>query len=351
MPEKKLAVANPLDLALPDVIAAAKVDCDDYLGFGFDNHQSMARRLFAAFHDSFLALTDATTRKAVNAAIYAHVEWCLAQEKATPAPITPLARSRETVERELARVRQWVASVFAVMEPLQTEKDDIDDMMQEELQKARYTELERAIQTLAELVHPFERQITTLEHYLGSLSVVERGLPQDVFGKEFPTVPDAETLMGSEEESPDEPTPAAVPTAHAVAIDPIAVRDLQALAHIHGLRPVEIVAFSLFDFFGARNVTLGGKQRGLIRTLETALQVGMIQKFGWETALDALRGVSNWKENGSGYLIFRGTPVAGPGTFIRSEKPLPWDSRSLFTESDVATFIELMRGPSIRKQP
>jgi hypothetical protein len=352
--KKSLSLAPRPELSLAEVLRAAREDCKDYLEIAFEGRLDV-RYLFLAFEKVLAELSDAGTREAVNAAIYSHVEWCLAHDNdhsAAPSRIEPesvrFAEMRARAMSELSRIRAWVAVVYAKMEPLQQEKDEIYDCGQVEFQQERYDELQTSIKTFAELVEPFETDMRMLEHYLASLAVIERGVPRELFGKPFPELASAKNSPDAHGGSLAPPIVRPVPPA---SVPPVRMPVLAELTRSLGFKipPLKILAFSLFDLFGPENSAIGGKQRGLVRTLDTAHALGILQSYGWPTLQDALAG-QQWKDSTAGFLKFRGQMPgnSGPGMFVRSEVPLPWNSRALFTESEISEFLAMMRTPYAR---
>lgn len=354
--EKKLALATP-PLPLGDLVRYAIECCRDYLGLSFENRPEAAET-FDIFRVTLQAVAEAGNKEAVNEAIFGLVTWCLGQVQGSPAQLPRMdpapnmfAPTRAAVEARLREYRQWVAWVNQLMLPLQGEKDELDDLQQHEMERERYEQLQKYISELAQLVAPFEEDIARIEHYLASLSVIERGLSRDCFDVVFPAIPEMESPPAAPDE-PDEPAPVvARAPRRVVPVSPERVHSLIELSEGHGILPIEIMAFSLFDLFGPWNAAVGGRHRGAKRALETAFDLGILQSYGWAGPEAMLKGM-HWKggDGTRGFLSYHGSPSGGLGTFTRTDKPLPWNARSLFTDSESAEFIQAMKERSQRAE-
>jgi hypothetical protein len=357
MQEKKLAPVPNTELTLPEMLRLAKMNFKDWRELTFEANTA-GSRIFDTVAAAFHSITDAGSREAVNGAVCEFAVWCekfdqqLAAERTiAPAASAPVgAIARETLEQEIARLKSYVLQVNQLMEPLQTEKMDLEDTHQQDAERPKYEALKAALGRLATLVVPVQDRITKLEHYQRSLLVVERGLPADLLDQPLPSVPAQETL--TKELEPVQPRREAIPVAAREVSKEASscVQSFNELANKLGFLPIEVMVYSLFDLFGDGNQMIAGakKNRGLLRTLQTAVDVGMLQRYGWDDAKAALKGTT-WqgKEHG-GYLKFCGMPPNGSPTYTRTERPLPWNSRTLFDEAAVEQFKERMSAPSAR---
>lgn len=347
MNEKSRLVPVPPPIAPQDVLRIAREDCEEYQQLAFES-ASAGARIFSALAMTVMALAEAGNKQAAHDAIYSMVAWCEKyNQQQTSTPMT----SRPEVEKEVARLKGWLREVYRLMEPLQDEKNDIDDLQQQDTQSVRCAALQRSISELATLAEPVEKKVAKLEHYLSSLVVVERGVSEELLEKPLPPLPDSVGIKATDVSMSSELVSPTVTFKVKTEVSGNRVRDLNALASVHDLLTIQVMVFSLFDLLGSWNMETGGKNRGLLRALETADDLGILQSYGWTaTARNTLKGTHWGKENAeiAKFLGYRGS-LHGQVTFVRNDKPLPWDARSLFTEQEIGQFIASMKAPSQKR--
>jgi hypothetical protein len=341
MNEKSRLVPVPPPIAPQDVLRIAREDCEEYQQLAFES-ASTGARIFSALTTTVMALAEAGNKQAAHDAIYSMVAWC---EKYDQQQLLTSVTSRPEVEREVARLKEWLREVYRLMEPLQDEKNDIDDLQQQDTLSNRCAALQRSISELATLAEPIEKKVAKLEHYLSSLVVVERGISGELLEKPLPSLSDSVGIKTTDISMSGELVSAPVTFKVKTEVSGDRVRDLNALASDHGLLAIQIMVFSLFDLFGPWNALFAGKQRSLMRVLQTSDDLGILESYGWTTtARDALKGTHWGKDaaNVATFLKYAGN-VSGNTLFVRNGRTLPWDARSLFTEKEVEQFLATMK--------
>ena len=331
---------NGKPVAPADVLRHAYEDCVDYKALAFEG-EGEGQQLFHGFALTLKELSMATTREQVNSIIYGLARQCIAyiyMRRALPVPV-PVARSE--VESELASIKAWSAQFHQLMGPLQDEKNDMEDGGLDRAQPHRFKVLRESIEKLATLAKPVEARKTVLEHYLASLSVAERGVPACA-GK-LPEFPEIEEAQSEEPVQVAAPAPAPAPAPAAEPPAPIIVGGtLAEIAEKAGFHPAEVLAYTLYELFGAKNHVLGGRHRGVMRVLECAADIGIAKRLGFPSFAALIKG-SQWKDT-RGFLLYCGS-VKGSSTFKRTDKPLPWKVPSLLTEQEARSFIAEMKEP------
>ena len=347
MNERSRLVPVPPPIAPQDVLRIAREDCEEYQQLAFES-ASAGAHIFSALAMTVMALAEAGNKQAAHDAIYSMVAWC---EKYNQQQTSTRVTSRPEVEKEVARLKEWLREVYRLMEPLQDEKNDIDDLQQQDTQSARCAALQRSISELATLAEPIEKKVAKLEHYLFSLVVVEHGVSEELLEKPLPTLPDSVGIKATDVSMSNELMSAPVTSKVKTEVSGNRVRDLNALASAHDLLAIQVMVFSLFDLFGPWNALFAGKQRSLMRVLQTADDLGILASYGWTaTARDALKGTHWGKDatNVATFLKYAGN-VSGNTLFVRNDRTLPWDVRSLFTEKEVEQFLATMKAPALKR--
>jgi hypothetical protein len=249
--------------------------------------------------------------------------------------LSPLA----AVDAEIARLNRWIGKVRDLQVTLQDEKNDIVDYGREHEHHARLQALNDGIVCLAEVIAPICARVESLARYASALAIVESGIPDGSQEFQLPPIPDIDSILVKPEKKVTSVV-AASPSTRGAPEN--ARRHLEDLAYAYTLLPLNVLAYSLYDVLGAGNEKVDNAPRGLLRVLRTAQDVGILSRYGWEDAQQALKGSSWQTVNEDGIISFRGK-VARSILYMRSRKELPWSVHSVITAEEQHLLLERLR--------
>lgn len=340
-------------LSLAQVLELAKKDCRDWLALIRDE-TGADPKIFRAFADCLDSLSAAKNKEEeVCASIKPFAELCLDMMTQVGT-----VNSEECVRGEVKRRQDWLSVIDGVQGEIEMDLEEIAGELahnkkfkgsesERVVLQGKVDNLERYIKSLIELRTAVRDDLSALEVYLRAVERVAKGCPQELFGKVLPEIP-----LFVEEPEEKARIEVRVTESGAEILDTEAAtselserrKRLREIAERHGFLEVEVFVYSLYDLFGAENELLGKlhTHRSSNRVVDTGL--GIAPGFGWRESKDFFAG-SGWRKElvaERGFLRQRGS-VGIASLWTRTGKPLPWNSKSLFTEVEIMNFVEKMR--------
>ncbi|MDO8492411.1 MAG: hypothetical protein Q7S34_02115 [bacterium] len=132
--------------------------------------------------------------------------------------------------------------------------------------------------------------------------------------------------------------------------------NLQRISCSFDIPPGEVFQISLYEILPrkrrAKNNVLQANNRGFIKLIEIATQLGMGKAFGWETVSDVIQASRGTRRNNLAVSLLaeRGTPLGGSMTFVRTDIPLPWSVTEIFTQAHINLFPVEVVNETIRRK-
>ncbi len=327
-----------------------------------------------AIIETLEGISGADSKKAVSLAVESVVgKWLVAEDDESPMP-TPLPASlpattddHSLVCAEVARREEWLSEVSEAQSDIEALLGEVEDRLQKNAEVLRFGSEEEVVEarkkgpvlalqrqqilkardSFTALREPAKRELERLQQYKRALEVVRSGCPQGLVGNVLPSIPvftESDMVLASTD-TPEMP-------GENVA-QPLMARGgaLASIALENGMSEAEVFIVSLYDLFGPGNERLvreHGRRslnRGLRRVIQSALTI--FTDVRWRSHQECYNEV---RESGrqigeSGLIEYRGS-LQSAMTFSRTEKLLPWSSSMLFSETEIAAFIDVMAQPS-----
>lgn len=382
MTEKTMLKAVPSpELSPADVLNLAKQDCDVWLELGFEEVHASGSKLFRAFSEAVRGISEAVKKEGVSSSVNRFAELCSEMNASSNTEAAPVDADG-TLADEIARRQEWLAELTSSQMNVEEVLEIVEVSLKKASDNVRFTDkptakliaAEKAARDVRDSVQEFslklsalrkqvQSEVETLQRYKRALDLVAKGYPEELVGGDMPEIPVFAEEAGKDvvfPETPDLPKresgasasdywfsqPDEKPAVEASV--PITERrlKLREIADQFGFLEVEVFVYSLFDFLGTNNelLTEQGRRnnRGVNRVVGTALEIAA--DYGWHDAHDFFPG-SGWKKDtviSDGYLRYIGHVGKTP-TWVRADKPLPWNPKFLLTETEIAAFVSKMR--------
>ncbi|GEM_PF-2165918 len=369
------AVPAP-DLSPLDILRFAREDCEVWLALGFEGTQTPGSKLFGAFLETVASISQAVQKGNVHEAVRRLYEVCLSTN--IP-PSVETNSGDETLVAEISRREEWLEEMAKAQMKVEAALEEAEAALRTASDAIRFSgnptakliaekrkvesekdALEKFSEKLVALKGPVKAELEILRQHKRALDLVAKGYPRKMVGADMPEIPVFACEAPVRETSRDDLSTSdrhcganpeitrVIRNEEVAAKTPTTLRrlKLREIADQHGFLEVEVFVYSLYDFLGANNALLGSirTHRSNSRVVKTGIE--MFPDFGWKNTQEVF-AKSGWRKEATisqGFLKHRGNNGMYD-MWVRSEKSLPWDPKSLFAEKEVASFVEQIKKP------
>ena len=344
------------------LMSLARSECADWLGMLIDEYGNDGKQ-FEPFAQSIIALTEATNEESVRNAIYLFAKYC--QEGADF--IKQARTARETLRDYLAKIsvvqceyenrrEEKEISLQEIKELIRFDKSTPERTGEVVRLSLKQKELRGYIDSLVASRWNAQAKLEIFERYLRAAETAKKGCPAKLEKDDMPDIPEFVEAKTLETVVIEAPATSETKSGESIPDGKRRLK-LREIARQYGFLEVEVFIYSLYDFFGPNNSAFGSisvfadnPQRGSTRVAREAIE--MFPDFGWNDT-DEFFNESGWRKKDvidRGFLNPRGS-LGKHNMWVRSEKTLPWNPRSLFTETEIADFVETIRKPVPKPEP